>query len=122
MAISTAQKMSRIYSPTHFQRIEAQHSVAAPVLSLCSPAGKQTFVSLDDGFYATTDLLYSIESVPTLPTDTPGGDQHSEQKLVPIAPNKLNRINRLARGLFGDEVSYSAQMEINILITVMKFW
>ncbi len=113
IAMSTAQQMVRIYAPSNFPRNdEAKHSAATPLLARCCPMStglsteKQRFFSLNDGFYATTDLLNQIELRTTLPTDTSSdASDNFEEQLMQIAPRKLNRINRLCRGLFGEEVS-----------------
>lgn len=127
IAMSTAQEMARIYAPSVLRNDETKHSAATPLLARCSPmntglsTGKQKLFSLNDSYYATTDLLNQFEVVTTLPTDTSSvASDHFKEQLMQIAPKKLNRINRLSRGLFGEEVSSFCYTQIIMIRSNIK--
>lgn len=112
----TAQNLARLYSQhINYASIEEQHSLGTPTLLIrtnprCNTHDETpTLSSIDeDGFYATTDLFQQSE-LDSSRMETPAADDGGENldQLTEIIHEKLNRVNRLARGQFGDEVSYS---------------
>lgn len=98
--------MSRLYSHMNYSRIEAKQCSSTPPSQLTRSVsilsiGVLPACSVEkEGFYATTELFQQ-------------GTETNE--LRKICSTKLNRINHLACGQFGDDVSSIIYLVVTVL-------